>query len=329
MSDPQQLTDQLAQAVEADLRQIVGQLEPAALQEMVAHHFGWLDGKGSGKGIRPLMCLLACAASGGEWQQALPAASSIELIHNFSLIHDDIQDQSDLRRHRPTVWKLWGAAQAINTGDALFALARLSSHRLLERGVDPRRVLEVQRWTDQACLELTKGQHLDLAFDIGAAQRLERYLRMIEAKTSSLLAASCAAGGTVAGAQPTRVAALREFGLQLGLAFQIMDDVLGTWGAQDATGKSADDDLIARKPTYPALFGLESSPEFAELWADPESELEPMIAALEAAGAREAAQSAAAEHTQRALARLEEARPAASAGGALRGLAERLLERQT
>ncbi len=318
----------MSQAVEADLREIVGQLDPAELQEMVAHHFGWLDGKGSGKGIRPLMCTLACAALDNDWHRAVPAASSIELIHNFSLIHDDIQDQSAMRRHRPTVWKLWGAAQAINTGDALFALARLSAHRLPELGVDPQRVLKILHWIDQACLELTKGQHLDLAFDVSTPNRLERYLDMIEAKTSSLLAASCAAGALVAGGSPERVAALREYGLHLGLAFQIMDDVLGTWGMQDATGKSVDDDLAARKPTYPALYGLRNSSEFAALWAEPTAAVSSMIEALDAVQARQAAQAAAAEHTQTALSQLEHAQPSVTAGEALRGLADRLLERQ-
>lgn len=328
MTDPAALIEEMTQAIEGDLRAIVDQLEPAALQEMVAHHFGWLDGKGSGKGIRPLTCTLACAAAGGEWQQALPVASCVELIHNFSLIHDDIQDQSELRRHRPTVWKIWGAAQAINTGDALFALARVSLHRLARNGLAAERVQQVQRWIDDACLELTKGQHMDLAFDVYAAAPLDRYLHMIRAKTSSLLAASAAAGAAVATAASQTVTAYHDFGMHLGLAFQILDDVLGTWGAQDATGKSAADDLATRKPTYPALYGLQHSPDFARLWDASKSAHRQMVEALEAVGARSAAQSAAAEHTHRALASLEQAAPAAPADAALRGLADRLLERQ-
>lgn len=328
MADPQLLAEQMEQAIERDLRAIVSQLEPPALQEMVAHHFGWLDGKGSGKGVRPLTCTLACAAAGGKWQQALPAASSVELIHNFSLIHDDIQDQSELRRHRPTVWKVWGAAQAINTGDALFALARISVHRMEQNGLTADRVLQVQRWIDDACLELTKGQHMDLAFDVHAAAPLDRYLRMIRAKTSSLLAASAAAGAAVATADPEVLAAYHDFGMHLGLAFQILDDVLGTWGAQDATGKSAADDLTTRKPTYAALYGLQQSPDFARLWDAPESTHRQMVEALDGVEARSAAQTAAAEHTQRALTSLDQAAPAAVAGEALRGLADRLLARQ-
>jgi len=329
MNDGDPLMDQMIQAVELDLHQIVGQLEPAPLQEMVSHHFGWLDGRGSGKRIRPLMCLLTCAAAGGEWELAVPAASSVELIHNFSLIHDDIQDQSELRRHRQTVWKVWGQAQAINTGDALFALARLSSNRLSQRGVEPARVLAVQQWIDEACLELTKGQHLDLAFDAGASGRLERYLRMIRAKTSSLLAASAAAGASIAGAPEPQVAAYQQFGLHLGQAFQLLDDLLGTWGEPDETGKSAADDLISRKPTYPSLYGLRHSAEFAALWSRADADLTSMVQLLEAAGARQAAQAAATDHTQLALQHLAAAGPLEPAGAALRGLADRLLERQT
>lgn len=321
--------DQMIRAVEHDLRLMVGQLEPAPLLEMVSHHFGWLDGRGSGKRIRPLMCLLTCAAAGGEWEQAIPAASSVELIHNFSLIHDDIQDQSELRRHRQTVWKVWGQAQAINTGDALFALARLSSNRLSQLEVEPARVLAVQRWIDEACLELTKGQHLDLAFDTNAGGRLERYLRMIQAKTSSLLAASAAAGASIAGATEAQVASYQQFGLHLGLAFQLLDDVLGTWGEPDDTGKSAADDLISRKPTYPSLYGLQHSADFAELWERPDADLAEMTRLLETAGARQAAQVAAADHTQQSLQHLAAAGPHDPAGAALRGLADRLLERQT
>lgn len=328
MTEAQQLAAEMTQAVEQDLRGIVDRLEPSGLREMVSHHFGWLDGLGSGKGIRPLVCLLACAAAGDEWRRAIPAASSIELIHNFSLIHDDIQDRSEQRRHRDTVWKLWGDAQAINTGDALFALARLSSHRLLEAGVEPRRVLEVQRVIDQACLELTKGQHLDLAFDATDPLILERYLHMIEAKTSSLLAASAAAGAVVGGADPDRASAYRQYGLELGLAFQITDDILGTWGAPDETGKSDSDDLTTRKPTYPALYAYQASSDFARLWRAADSQLDSLVAQLESAGAQAAAQAAAAEHTQRALGWLEQADAGGPAGVALRGLADRLLERQ-
>jgi geranylgeranyl diphosphate synthase type I len=324
-----ELIDQMNDAVQRDLRHMAELLDLDQLHEMVAHHFGWSDGQGAGKGIRPLLCLLTCASAGGDWRLAVPAATGVELIHNFSLIHDDIQDGSELRRHRPTVWKLWGDAQAINTGDALFALARLSAHRLTESGIPSETVLRIQRWIDEACLELTKGQHLDLAFDTATEAAIDRYLRMIEAKTSSLLAASAAAGAGIANAGEAQLQAYRTFGHLIGLAFQILDDVLGVWGIPDETGKSAVDDLVTRKPTYVALYGLKRSPDFADLWGDPSASVEELIQALDEVGAHEAARQAAASKTRLALESLDEVEAQGQAASALRSVADRLLERQS
>lgn len=323
------LTEEMNAAVQRDLRRMAELLDLDQLHEMVAHHFGWMDDEGAGKGIRPLLCLLSCASAGGDWRKAVPAATGIELIHNFSLIHDDIQDGSEMRRHRPTVWKLWGDAQAINTGDALFALARLSTHRLAENGLPSETVLRIQRLIDEACLELTKGQHLDLAFDTAGEQALDRYLRMIAAKTSSLLAASSAAGAGIAVSDEVQIEAYRRFGNQIGLAFQILDDVLGVWGLPGETGKSIIDDLETRKPTYVALYGLQHSAEFREWWSDPLADTEAMRQALEAVGARQAARQEAAAHTQSALESLDGLEAQEPAASALRGVADRLLERQS
>ena len=178
MSKDSPLTSQILEAANADLRlfsESLRQGPSAELYEMAAHHFGWDEDGGPGKGVRPLLCLLSSAAAGGDWRRALPAATSVELIHNFSLIHDDIEDGSDLRRHRPTLWKLWGLPQAVNAGDALFALARLSSYRLLELGHDASIVLRVQHMLDETCLDLMKGQYLDLSFDVEQPRVLERY----------------------------------------------------------------------------------------------------------------------------------------------------------
>jgi geranylgeranyl diphosphate synthase type I len=323
------LINEMNAALYQDLRHMAELLDLDQLHEMVAHHFGWKDGQGAGKGIRPLLCLLTCASAGGDWRLAIPAATGIELIHNFSLIHDDIQDGSELRRHRPTVWKLWGDAQAINTGDALFALARLSAHRLTENGIPSEAVLRIQRIVDEACLELTKGQHLDLAFSTSGEDMIDRYLRMIEAKTSSLLAASAAAGAGIAGADAVQLEAYRRFGNLIGLAFQILDDVLGVWGVPDETGKSAIDDLETRKPTFVALYGLTHSPEFARFWGDPEADTTEMRGALEAAGARDAARKEAGARTQAALENLNALHTREPAASALRSMADRLLERQS
>jgi geranylgeranyl diphosphate synthase type I len=317
----------MQEAVQADLRSFAGQLkDDPQLYQIVEHHFGWAEAAAGGKGVRPLLCLLCCAAAGGDWEAALPAATSVELIHNFSLIHDDIQDRSEFRRHRQTVWKVWGEALAINAGDALFSLARLSTQRL---ELEPARLLALHRILDEACLELTKGQQRDLGFSRNGEETLANYVRMIEAKTASLLAASAAAGALVAGASPSRQRAFQEFGRQLGLAFQILDDVLGVWGAPGQTGKSVGQDLLERKPSYPALYALEHNSAFPALWEDPSSDLPSLLEAMEAVGSREAASQAAGEYTNQCLSSLAAAKPLEPAAVALQGLANGLLTRRS
>lgn len=333
--EPEALIEQMLREIEADLRGAVGTLGEAGggpLPAMIAHHFGW-DGQGehhAGKRIRPLLCLLSCLACGADWRHALPAATSLELIHNFSLVHDDIQDRSETRRSRATLWALWGEPQAINAGDALFALARRTSYRLAEQGLAAPTVLEVQRELDDACLQLTIGQHLDLAFERQPAVSLEAYLLMVEAKTASLLAACAVAGARVAGAEAATVETYRSFGRSLGVAFQIYDDVLGIWGDPQLTGKPAGDDLLSHKISYPVLIGLQLSPQFRELWtsgrSDPVS-LAAMMQALSEAGAQQRAREAAGEHSRRAEHSLAQAGPRQPADRLLGKLVQDLLQR--
>jgi len=327
LSEPIPPVSELLEAVQADLKGFADQLKSdPELYLIVEHHFGWAEAASGGKGVRPLLCLLCCAAAGGEWMAALPAATAVELIHNFSLIHDDIQDRSEYRRHRQTVWKVWGEALAINAGDALFSLARLSTQRL---ELPPPRLLAVHLILDEACLELTRGQQRDLGFSSNGEGTLARYLRMIEAKTASLLAASAATGALVAGAPASRQAAFQAFGRQLGLAFQILDDVLGLWGAPGQTGKSVGQDLLDRKPSFPALYALEHDPSFAALWGKPTSEPAALRGALEAAGSREAATRMAGEYTTACLDSLATAKPEEPAASALHSLANGLLHRHS
>jgi len=334
-SDPTPLAPQMLEALEADLHAAASMLDSSAyseMAEMVAYHLGWTDdGAGAkGKRIRPLLTLLCCAAAKGVWRDALPAASAVELVHNFSLVHDDIQDKSRERRGRPTLWTRWGIAQAINTGDALLVLSRLSAFRLRASGHPAPTVLEVQRTLDEACLHLTKGQHLDLAFEDRDRVGVAEYMEMIEGKTAALIAAATSAGAALARAAPRVLDAYREFGRNLGLAFQIQDDILGIWGAPAVTGKPAGDDLIARKKTLPVLHGLENSADFARQWSSGSTSGEAIAAMtreLEGCGALDHAHTAAGEHTQASLESLDRARPEGPAGGELRDLARRLLRR--
>ena len=335
MNQDGDLTRRMLPEIETELHLILDSFPSdwySEIAEMIAYHLGW-DGEESGargKRVRPLLTLLTCAAAGGDWRQALPAAAAIELIHNFSLVHDDIQDRSDTRRGRPTVWKRWGIAQAINTGDALFVAAHQAASRLTSRSVPPHTVLAVRDRLDHACLRLTHGQHLDLAFEQSPIVTESAYLEMVAGKTAALLEGATAAGSLIADAPAPRVAQFAGFGLHLGLAFQILDDILGIWGEPSVTGKPSGDDLIQRKKSLPVLKGLGASPEFAKLWAGGDltaTGLEQMRQALQESGVLDETRHAAEEHTSLALAALEAAQPEPAAGRELRALSDSLLQR--
>ena len=219
------------------------------LGRMVAYHLGWTDADGrptdaaGGKRLRAGLCLWAAAACGAEPEYALPVAAAIELIHNFTLVHDDIQDGDLLRRGRPTVWSVWGQAQGINAGDGLFALALRAA---LARP-------EAAAVLVDATLEVIEGQCLDLEHEGRLDGSLPAYLRLVEAKTGALFGASLEAGAVVARAAPEVRERLRRAGRQLGIAFQLRDDWLGVWGDPELTGKSRDGDLERRKLGYPIV----------------------------------------------------------------------------
>jgi geranylgeranyl diphosphate synthase type I len=298
---------------------------------MIRYHFGWDEPReAGGKRVRSLLALLTSAAAGGEWTQAVPAAAAIELIHNFSLLHDDIEDRSEYRRGRRTVWVEWGVPQAINTGDALFALSYLATSPLAGSGIRPEVYQAARGVLDRACLELTRGQHQDIAFETRDSVRPDEYEAMIEAKTGTLLAAAAEVGALLGGADEACRSAFREFGRRLGLAFQVQDDLLGVWGSSEETGKATGDDLRARKKSFPIVIGLATSSDFRERWAQEardEAAVRAMVRILEQAGARTRTQAAAEEHTRRALEALAEARPLPPAAAELESLTSRLLRR--
>lgn len=307
----------------------------AELRDILAYHMGW-EGQGAGpdargKRIRPMLVLLTSAAAGGDWQIALPAASAVELIHNFSLIHDDIEDDSALRRGRLTVWKKWGIAQATNAGDALFALAHLELLRLSDT-LPSATVIQAIKTLDQTSLHLTQGQYLDLSYEGRLDLTEADYWPMIKGKTSALLSACTEIGAIIASASDNARQAYKCFGEYLGLAFQAQDDLLGIWGNAILTGKSNDSDLVAGKKTLPVMYGLCRQGAFYHRWMQgPISPQQaPSIADLLAAdGAQEYTRHQADRLTEQALQSLYSAHPQGEAGTALIELAQRLLERQS
>ena len=240
------------------------------LGRMAGYHMGWLDAEGrpalvaGGKRIRPALAIWACEALGGAVEWALPAAVAVELVHNFTLVHDDIQDGDLQRRHRPTVWSIWGAAQGINAGDGIFAHALRT---LVGPGPRAERRMLAAHALSSAVVEVVEGQCLDIALEGSAAAPAATYLRLATAKTGALLGASLAAGALLAGAGSDCARRFDAAGRLLGLAFQIRDDWLGTWGDSQLTGKAHDGDLRRRKLTYPivAAYELATSAQRREL----------------------------------------------------------------
>lgn len=324
-------------AVEQELKYLVDRVQGPGLDfyhHMLAYHMGWVgEGAGAearGKRIRPMLVLLTCEAAGGTWNQALPAAAAVELVHNFSLVHDDIQDNSPLRRGRTTVWKNWGIAQAINVGDGLFSLAQAAILEL-QKDVAASTVLRASRLVQEACMELTRGQFMDLTYEARGDLHLDAYWPMVAGKTAALLSACTGLGALIAGAQEPEFDAYRQFGRALGLAFQVLDDLLGIWGDTSVTGKSTASDLVSGKKSLPVLYGLGQQGAFADRWTAGPITVEeaPEIAVILAAeGARTYTQERAAELTSQALQALEKAQPRGLAGEALRSLADALLRRQ-
>lgn len=325
-------------SIETELQRQIARLdEPRTrpFHEMLIYHMGWtgegFGPKATGKRIRPLLVLLTTASCGANWQFALPAATCMELIHNFSLVHDDIQDQSDLRRGRPTVWKKWGMPQAINVGDALFILAHLALFDL--HGKYPAEaIFTTGNILHQACLDLTRGQYLDISYEKRNSISTQDYWPMISAKTAALLASCTEIGAVLGGVDEATQAAYRSFGHYLGLAFQVQDDYLGIWGESALTGKSTESDLLVGKKSLPVLYGLEKKGLFARRWVEGQlsrEEVPALAAQLAREGAQAFTQDTADQMTDLAMQSLRQADPQAEAGEALFELTNRLLKRQS
>jgi geranylgeranyl diphosphate synthase type I len=288
---------------------------PSSTRRIAGYHFGWWDDQGrpvtqdAGKALRPTLALLAAHAVGGAATTAMPAAVAVELAHNFSLLHDDVMDGDATRRHRPTAWHVFGVNPAILAGDALLTLA----FDVLARSDQPAGA----RLLADAVQRLLDGQSADLAFERRADVDLAECVRMAEGKTAALLGCACALGARFGDGSPARVDALARFGDRLGLAFQVVDDLLGIWGDPGVTGKPAHSDLRSRKKSLPVVAALHGgSTAAAELAGrydrtDPlsDDDLAHLAGLVERAGGRTWSRGLAAELLTEALAHLTSADP--------------------
>jgi geranylgeranyl diphosphate synthase type I len=347
----QQAIDRFLPQIERELQAIVRAPHHSleAYYGMMRYHLGWMGEAlqpiqaNSGKRLRPMLCLLSCEAAGGNPQQALPSAVALELVHNFSLVHDDIEDGSPLRRGRRAVWDIWGEAHGINAGDGLFVLARLALHRSGDRSFPLHRQQAAALALDQACLALCEGQYFDMTFEDRMNVDLDQYLWMIRHKTAALLAASAQLGAIAATDDADRIDHYRCFGENLGMAFQIQDDILGAWGDEQVTGKSAATDVRDKKKTLPVVYALNHANDrkaalaLAGLYAPDgpldEAGIQSALAILDRVGARQYAEEMAEACYLQALHCLDQTGPGQTrsektAQSHLRELAASLLDRQ-
>lgn len=296
------------------------------LRGQIEYHLGWrhqdlslADGQ-RGKLLRPSLTLLSCmfvarrAGNRGHtykqlMRRAAVAGASIELVHNFSLVHDDIEDSDEERRHRPTLWKLWGVPLAINTGDTILAIGRLTLWRLPDAGMSPDAVFPLADLLDRATLQMCEGQFLDLRFEGRLDVSTDMYMDMIERKTAALMSCATQMGSLLGCDDPDLVTLLAEYGRRLGLAFQLRDDLLGIWATTHELGKQQAGDLRRKKVTLPVICAMERATtadqdRLTRLYADrrpaTDQQIADMLEILERTGARQAATRAVIEQVDAA-----------------------------
>ena len=254
---------------------MAGSVPPAeqhVVNSLLRYHLGWSDRNGvpsstpasQGKALRPTLCIFACEALQGEPGQAAPAAAALELIHNFSLVHDDIQDEGYERRHQPTVWALWGTPRALVAGDAMQSLGDLATLGFND-GIPANTAIRVSSLLTDSYLEMIEGQCRDLQFEQRDTITADEYLDMTALKTGALIRCSMEIGATIATDDAATISGVARFGRSVGRLFQIRDDYLGIWGDEAITGKSTDSDIVQRKKSYPIVFAFQETTGAAAL----------------------------------------------------------------
>jgi geranylgeranyl diphosphate synthase type I len=325
-----------ASLVQPALQEAVDHLSPG-LAAPTRYHFGWVDVEGSpvppgrhGKGVRPTLAILSAQAVGASPETAIPGAVAVELVHNFSLIHDDIVDNDAERRHRATVWKIFGVGNAIIVGDALMGLAL---EVLMEEPTAPRMAAAAD--LTRATMNMITGQHMDMSFDHQSEIDVADSWKMVSHKTGALLAHASAVGAILANAPQDTIDGLRRFGMELGMGFQALDDLLGIWGDPQVTGKPAGNDLRERKMSIPITVALRSGTKAGEQLASlfakdhlEEADIARAADLVEKAGGRVATVAAAKQRLQGAVKAISAADIEPGPAGELLDLAHFVVDRE-
>jgi geranylgeranyl diphosphate synthase, type I len=299
-------------AVNSELRSVISPA-PDGPYPLLRYHLGWEEANGTareeggGKALRPVLCLTAAEVAGGDWHQALAAAASLELIHNFSLIHDDIQDGDVERRHRSTVWSLWDIPRAMTAGNAMRVVADRTLAMLSNAGLPDACVVDASLVLTERYLEMIEGQYQDISFEDADGVTPEQYLEMVGRKTGALIDASMYLGALIATQDAAQAASFGRSGRRLGLAFQIRDDILGIWGDPAETGKAIGADIRRRKKSLPVVYLLQKAKGRDKKWlqglydADHEmtdTDVEGVLEVMERVGAMEYCQQMAEDQSR-------------------------------
>ncbi len=299
------------EGISAALRQkLTGELP---VYGMLRYYMGWEDTDGNptvgteGKYLRPTLCLFACTATGGTQRQAMPAAVALELIHNFSLIHDDIQDKDETRHHRKTLWPLWGIPKALVAGNVLRIVADTALEDLLTQGLPQQRAISVAGQLTNAYLGMIEGQYLDMSFEGKHDVGLQQYVDMIARKTGVLICCSFTIGALIG--SPSVAGAFHKCGEALGFIFQVRDDILGVWGDEASTGKPVGADIRRKKNSFPAVYAMSQATgankqRLLEIYTKPEpddTDVADALQIMDSVNTQQHAHSLAAERAEHAL----------------------------
>lgn len=341
MSSIEAILSKYASNIDNTIKQSLAEAPPF-IHGLISYHFGWVDQDfqpanfGRGKMLRPTLNLLVFDAITGGYEDALPMAAAIEMIHNFSLIHDDIEDNDLERRGRPTAWSIWGKPRTINIGDFLYSLAFKTLYQLDASKFPPARIFTVLNLIVDACLALTKGQELDLSFENNIDVSVDMYLDMVYKKTGALIDAAIVSAASLATADAALIKNYGEFADNIGIAFQIRDDILGIWGDKAKTGKSTANDLRRKKKTLPVVYTLDKASgqrkkKIRKLYTQPEplsdKEIDFMRENLDRAGAHDYAQNLANQYREKAFTALHQTNITNQAQLELEAIAKFLVDR--